>query len=138
MNIDEKLYEAVLQAYRNAYTPYSHFNVGAALLLADGKIITGSNIENASYGLSNCAERSALFAAYSQGYRKNDIKRMMIIGNTDRPISPCGACRQVMSELLDPEIEVVLTNLNKEYKIMKVKDFLPYSFSDGDLDGKGV
>ncbi|HHZ11845.1 MAG TPA: cytidine deaminase [Acholeplasmataceae bacterium] len=135
MNIDDRLYEEVLKAYRNAYTPYSKFNVGAALLMEDGTIITGSNIENASYGLSNCAERSALFAAYSQGFRKKDIKRMMIIGGTDRPISPCGACRQVMSELIDLDVEVVLTNLKGDKKIMKVKDFLPYVFTDGDLNG---
>jgi len=134
--MDDKLYEAALKAYHNAYTPYSKFNVGAALLLADGKIVSGSNIENASYGLSNCAERSALFAAYSQGYRKQDIKRMLVIGSTDRPISPCGACRQVMNELIDPEVEVVLTNLHGDKKIMKVREFLPYVFSDGDLDGR--
>ncbi|HHX80573.1 MAG TPA: cytidine deaminase [Acholeplasmataceae bacterium] len=137
MNTNEKLYEKVIIAYQNAYTPYSKFNVGAALLMKDGSIITGSNIENASYGLSNCAERSALFAAYSQGYRKEDIVKMMVIGATDRPISPCGACRQVMSELIDAEVEVVLTNLNKDFKSLKVKDLLPYSFSDGDLHGKG-
>jgi len=135
MNINDKLYEQVLKAYENAYTPYSKFNVGAALLMKDGSIITGSNIENASYGLSNCAERSALFAAYSQGYRKEDIVKMMVIGSTERPISPCGACRQVMSELIDSEVEVILTNLNKDFKVLKVKDFLPYSFTDGDLHG---
>ncbi|MDD4000082.1 MAG: cytidine deaminase, partial [Bacilli bacterium] len=100
MKIDDKLFEKVLEAYQRAYTPYSHFNVGAVLLMNDGNMITGSNIENASYGLSNCAERSALFSAYSQGYKKEDIIRMMVIGGTKGPISPCGACRQVMSELI--------------------------------------
>jgi cytidine deaminase len=138
MKIDEQLFEKALYAYQNAYTPYSHFNVGAVLLMKDGTIITGSNIENASYGLSNCAERSALFSAYSQGYRKDDIERMMVIGNSRGPISPCGACRQVMSELIPLDVEVVLTNLKKDLKIMKVKDLLPYSFTDGDLHGKGI
>jgi len=132
--IDDKLFEKVNVAYKNAYTPYSKFNVGAAILLKDGKIITGSNIENAAYGLTNCAERSALFSTYSLGYRKDDIERIMVIGNTKKPISPCGACRQVMSELINPEIDVVLTNLNKDIKVMKVKELLPYSFSEGDLN----
>ena len=75
----EKLYEKVLVAYNNAYAPYSKFQVGAAIELTNGEIITGANVENASYGLCNCAERSALFAAYSKGVRKEDITKMMII-----------------------------------------------------------
>lgn len=131
--IEKKLYEKARYAYQNAYTPYSKFNVGAVLLLKDGSMITGSNIENASYGLSNCAERSALFAAYSLGYRQDDIVKMMVIGNTKTPISPCGACRQVISELINPDVEVILTNLNQDIKRFMVKELLPYSFSDGDL-----
>ena len=125
----DKLYEATLKAFKNAYTPYSHFNVGASVLLKNGQIISGSNIENASYGLTNCAERSTLFACYSQGYRKDDIEKIMVIGDVPTPISPCGACRQVISELMNPDCDVVLTNLKKDIKIMKVKDLLPYSFS---------
>lgn len=131
--IDEKMYEKALTAYRNAYTPYSKFNVGAVVMMKDGTMIIGSNIENASYGLTNCAERSALFASYSAGFRKDDIVRMMIIGNTKGPISPCGACRQVISELVNPDIDVVLTNLEKVTKTLKVRDLLPYVFSEGDL-----
>lgn len=133
---NEKLYEAALAAFHHAYAPYSKFQVGAALLMADGKIISGSNIENASYGLSNCAERTALFAAYSQGYRQSDIVKMLIIGPTTAPVSPCGACRQVISELVGPEVEVVLTNLDHQEKIMKVSELLPYSFAKGDLNDK--
>lgn len=129
----KKLFQEALEAYKKTYSPYSNFGVGAALLLKDGTIIQGTNIENSSYGLSNCAERSALFSAYSQGYRKKDIEKILVIGNTVRPISPCGACRQVMSELMDLESEVVLTNLNKETKVLKVKDLLPYHFGQGDL-----
>lgn len=131
--IEKKLYEKARYAYQNAYTPYSKFNVGAVLLLKDGSMITGSNVENASYGLSNCAERSALFAAYSLGYRRDDIEKMMVIGNTKTPISPCGACRQVISELINPDVEVILTNLNQDIKRFTVKELLPYSFTDGDL-----
>ena len=134
MKLDEVMYKHVLTAYKNAYTPYSKFNVGAVLKLKNGEYITGSNVENASYGLSNCAERSALFNAYSQGYRKEDILEIMIIGGTKTPISPCGACRQVISELMDRDCKVTLTNLNKDMKEFKVSDLLPYGFSDGDLN----
>ena len=128
------LYEKVLEAYNNAYAPYSKFQVGAALELASGEIITGANVENASYGLCNCAERSALFAAYSKGVRKGDIVKMMIIANTKTPVSPCGACRQVISELVGENVDVILTNLNKDMKVLKVKELLPYAFSEGDLN----
>lgn len=124
----EKLYDSALAVFKNSYSPYSKFKVGASILLKNGEIINGTNIENASYGLTNCAERSALFAAYSKGYRKEDIDKMMVIGDVESPISPCGACRQVMSELMDSESEVVLTNLKKDIKVMKVKELLPYSF----------
>jgi len=129
----EKLYQAALDAYHNTYSPYSKFGVGASIELKNGKIISGANIENASYGLSNCAERSAIFSVYSQGYRKDDIMRILVLANTKGPVSPCGACRQVLMELMDDESEVILTNLNKDIKICKVKDLLPYAFSEGDL-----
>ncbi|HEY8444999.1 MAG TPA: cytidine deaminase [Bacilli bacterium] len=129
----DKLYEEALKAYHNSYSPYSHFQVGASILLKDGKIISGCNVENASYGLSNCAERTTLFTAYSLGYRKEDIEKILVIGDSERPVSPCGACRQVLVELMDPESEIILTNLKKEYKILKVKDLLPYYFSQEDL-----
>ncbi|MGD9604534.1 MAG: cytidine deaminase [Bacilli bacterium] len=133
----DRLYEAVTAVSKQAYAPYSNFPVGAALLMSDGKIVTGANVENASYGLSNCAERSALFAAYSQGYRQNDIMGMMIIGPTKGPVSPCGACRQVMSELINPDVSVVMTNWEHQDLTVKVKDLLPFSFSKDDLhDGK--
>lgn len=136
MKIDETMYKHAVEAYNKAYTPYSKFNVGAVILLKNGKYITGSNIENASYGLSNCAERSALFRAYSEGYRKEDIEKMMVIGNTKTPISPCGACRQVMSELMEKETPVVLTNFDKQVLEYTVNDLLPYSFTDGDLNNE--
>ena len=128
------LYDEVLKAYNNAYAPYSKFQVGAAVLLKNGEIIIGSNVENASFGLSNCAERSALFNVYSKGYRKDDIIKIMIVGKTKSPISPCGACRQVISELMNSDCDVILTNLEKDVKILKVKDLLPYSFSEDNLN----
>ena len=129
----KKLLEAATNARENAYVPYSHFKVGAALLLKDGRIITGCNVENASYGLCNCAERTALFKAYSDGITKDDIVAMSISGDTDGPISPCGACRQVMSELLYKDTKVYLTNLKGDVKEMTVEELLPYSFSGSDL-----
>ena len=129
----KKLLEAATNARENAYVPYSHFKVGVALLLKDGRIITGCNVENASYGLCNCAERTALFKAYSDGITKDDIVAMSISGDTDGPISPCGACRQVMSELLYKDTKVYLTNLKGDVKEMTVEELLPYSFSGSDL-----
>ena len=129
----KKLTEAAISAMNNAYVPYSHFKVGAALLLKDGRVILGCNIENASYGLCNCAERTALFKAYSEGITKDEIVAMSIAGATDNPISPCGACRQVMAELLHKNTPVYLTNLKGDVKETTVEELLPYSFSGSDL-----
>ena len=129
----KKLLDAATLARENAYVPYSHFKVGAALLLKNGEIITGCNIENASYGLCNCAERTALFKAYSEGIKKSDIVAMNICADTDGPVSPCGACRQVMAELLNHNTVVYLTNLKGDVKEMTVDELLPYSFSGSDL-----
>ena len=128
-----KVIEAATLARENSYAPYSKFRVGAALLLKNGEIIRGCNIENASYGLCNCAERTALFTAYAKGYRKDDIVAMSISGDTEGPISPCGACRQVMSELLNKDTPVYLTNLKGDVIEMTVDELLPYSFSGSDL-----
>lgn len=132
-NIFEKLYEYAIKGYNNAYVPYSQFKVGSAIMLKDGTIYYGCNVENASYGLANCAERTTLFKAYSEGVRKDDIEAMLVVGNTTRPISPCGACRQVMSELLNPNTKVYLTNLNKDIYETTVEGLIPYYFTKDDL-----
>ena len=119
------------EAMKNSYSPYSKFKVGAALLTKDGEYTLGTNVENGSYGLTSCAERNALFSAYSKGYKKSDISKIFIIGDTKEPISPCGACRQVISELMEKDCDVVLSNLKDDVKIFKVKDLIPYLF---DLD----
>lgn len=116
------------KAYDNSYSPYSKFAVGAAIKLKNGTYIHGANIENGSFGLSNCAERSALFAAYSMGYNKDDFESMTVIANSNNPISPCGACRQVMSELLNKDTMITLTNLNGVEKHVTIVDLLPYAF----------
>ncbi|MCR1809023.1 cytidine deaminase [Haploplasma modicum] len=116
------------KAFDKSYSPYSKFAVGAAIKMKDGSYIHGANIENASYPLSNCAERSALFSAYSQGYKKEDILSITIIANDDRPISPCGACRQVMFELMPKDTKIILTNLKGEVKETTPDELLPYGF----------
>ncbi len=128
-----KLLDMALVARANAYTPYSKFKVGAAILLSNGKYILGCNVENASYGLSNCAERTALFKMISEGYTKNDVVAFCITGDTVDVISPCGACRQVMMELLKPDTPVLLTNVKRDMKEYKVIDLLPYAFTEKDL-----
>ena len=123
----EKMYEKAYEAYLNSYSPYSKFKVGACLLMKNGEYIIGTNIENASYGLTNCAERSALFAAYSRGYRRLDIDKIMIIGNTEEPVSPCGACRQVINELMEQDAFVIFGNEVDVYET-SVKELLPLAF----------
>lgn len=111
------------EAHQNAYAPYSKFPVGAALKLRDGNIINGANVENASFGLTNCAERSALFAAFTKGYRREDIEAIAVVANTDRPISPCGACRQVISELMPADAPVILLSNKDEIKVYRVLNY---------------
>ena len=120
--------EQALIARSRAYTPYSNFKVGAAILLKDGSYILGANVENASFGLSNCAERSALFSLYSQGYKKEDIVSMTVVANDHGPVSPCGACRQVMHELMPKNAKVILANTQGEIKEMTTDGLLPYAF----------
>lgn len=116
-----------------ARAPYSNFRVGAALLTEDNKIITGCNIENASYGLTMCAERTAIFKAYSEGERK--FKAIAIAADTEDYISPCGACRQVISELCG-NIDVILVNGSNEFKVIKAFDLLPLAFGDKQLKNR--
>src|ERR1700722_9675924 len=94
----ERLLEAGRAAMKNAYAPYSHFKVGAALLTARGDLFTGCNVENASYGVTNCAERSAIFSAVAQAVPKLEIRAIAVVNDHDSPCSPCGACRQVIYE----------------------------------------
>jgi len=120
--------EEALKARSKAYAPYSKFKVGAAILLKDGTYVHGANIENASFGLSNCAERSALFSLISQGYKKEDIVSMTIIANDHGPVSPCGACRQVMHELLPKGTKITLANTEGKTMDTTPDGLLPYAF----------
>ncbi|MGL4910480.1 MAG: cytidine deaminase [Cetobacterium sp.] len=128
--IDEKTIleylDKAISAREKAYAPYSKFLVGAVLVDENGEETTGANIENASYGLSNCAERSAIFAAASKGMRK--IKLLAVVADTTGPVSPCGACRQVIKEFASEDITIILGNTKKDYKIMTMEELLPYGF----------
>jgi len=116
------------EARERAYAPYSNFLVGAALLTRDGRHFLGCNVENAAYGLCNCAERTALFAAVAAGCKPGDFVRLAVIGDTEAPISPCGACRQVMAELCDESMPVLLANLHGDVQQTTVNTLLPGSF----------
>ena len=122
-----KLITAAHKAKEHSHSPYSKFRVGAALLTSSGKIITGCNIENSSYSLTICAERTALFKAVSEGHKR--FKAIAIATDSGNFIPPCGACRQVLSDLAG-NIEVILTNSEHDSLQMKVKDFLPMPFND--------
>ncbi len=133
----ERKYQLAINAMNNAYAIYSNFKVGACLVLKNGEFIIGSNIENSSYGLTNCAERSALFTAYSQGIRHNDIDELVICTNNNIPSSPCGACRQVIFELMNKEAKITLINPHLNNTIfLYVKDLLPYAFNGEKLNEK--
>jgi cytidine deaminase len=107
----EALVQAACLARSHSYAPHSGFRVGAALLAKDGRVFTGCNVENASYGLSNCAERTALFSAIAAGYRPGDFTHLAVVADTDDPVAPCGACRQVMIELGGAQLIVIQANL---------------------------
>ena len=120
------LFKVANEAKENAYAPYSNFKVGAALLSKTGNIYSGCNIENASYSLTCCAERVAIFKAISQG--ETEFDTFIITSNTKAPIAPCGACRQVMNEFFDENVTIVLTNQTNKRKELSIKQLLPYAF----------
>lgn len=135
MDVAERLIKQALIAREKAYAPYSCFPVGAALLTKSGKIILGCNIENASYGLTNCAERTALFSALAQAECEEDkqFQAMAVVAETKRPIPPCGACRQVLVELCPPTMPVYLSNLQGKVLRTNVGELLPGAFKRTDL-----
>ena len=130
-----ELLKGAMEARDHAYTPYSHFHVGAALLTKEGKVYQGCNIENAAYSPSVCAERTAFFKAVSEGVKEFDA--ICIVGGKGGVVTeyapPCGVCRQVMMEFCDPEtFQIILAKSEKEYKTYLLKELLPLSFG-GDL-----
>ena len=127
----EQLIEEAKAAREMAYTPYSKFKVGAALLTKDGTVYKGCNIENAAYSMCNCAERTAIFKAYSEGDK--EYTAIAVVADTVRPVPPCGACRQVIAELCPKDMKVVLTNLQGDVSELTVSELLPGAFSAEDL-----
>lgn len=125
---DDDLVALARQAREAAYAPYSRFRVGAAVQARDGRVFRGCNVENAAYGLCNCAERTALFAAVAAGVAAREIDRIAVIADTDGPISPCGACRQVMLELGGESLIVVLANMKGARTLTTAGELLPGGF----------
>lgn len=128
----QELIQLAFNAMKNAYAPYSDYHVGACALMKDGTTFLGANIENASYGATNCAERSAMFAAYSNGYRKEDVEALAIVSDGDRIAAPCGICRQVLSELLSADTPIYLSN-GQEERTVCMKEILPLAFTIEDV-----
>lgn len=124
---EQELCRAAIAMLARSYSPYSHFPVGAALECSDGTVFTGCNIENAAYGLTICAERTAIFKAISEGHR--DFKRIVIAGKSEDYCVPCGSCRQVMQEFA-PQMEVICLNGKGEAKHFALKELLPYGFDE--------
>jgi len=120
-----------MQARKNSYSPYSKFKVGAAVLTDDGKIYTGCNIENASYGATNCAERTAIFKAVSEGYKT--IKAIAIVGVENDYTYPCGICRQVIAEFATDSTKIILVKGETEYLVKTLAEILPGAFTKKDL-----
>lgn len=133
----KELVRAAIEARRKSYSPYSHYQVGAALLTADGKIIKGCNVENAAYGPSNCAERTAFFKAVSEGIR--DFSAIAIVGSPEgEDLSqfayPCGVCRQVMREFCEPsQFQIIVAKSEEDYRVMTLAELLPESFGPENL-----
>ena len=121
----EKLIEIATEASKHSYSPYSHYNLGAALLTKSGKVYKGTNVENASYPLTCCAERVAIFKAVSEGEKEFDT--LVIRSNDDSFPYPCGACRQVMAQFSN-DLVVYVVNGKNEYKKFTIKELLPYTF----------
>jgi len=130
----EALMKAAMEVRSNAYVPYSKFAVGAAVETGSGRIYSGCNVENVSYGLTNCAERTAIFNAVSAG--ESQMLRLLVVADTPDPIAPCGACRQVMREFNIQEI--ILCNTTGEFKIVGIAELLPYAFGPEQMKGAAV
>ncbi len=136
---DRELIAQALLARKNAYVPYSHFAVGAALLTGSGRVYTGCNIENAAYSPTNCAERTAVFKAVSEGERSL-LKLAVVAGNAalDAPlpalVSPCGVCRQVLAEFAAPDMVLLLAKSETDYETHTIGELLPMGFSPRDLE----
>lgn len=130
LDLEQLITEAKL-AREKAYTPYSKFPVGSAVLTKNGKVYHGCNIENASYGVTNCAERTALFKAISEG--DTEFQMLAVIADTQGPVTPCGACRQVIAEFCAKDMKIILANLQGDMRTVTVAELLPLAFTAEEL-----
>ncbi len=128
----EELVSLAIKIKENAYVPYSNFHVGAALFADNGKIYTGCNVENASYGAAICAERTAIVKAISDGAKK--ILAIAVSSDSNLPTMPCGICRQVINEFCSSDMPLFLSNRNGEYKVFSFEEILPHSFKQSDME----
>ncbi len=129
----DELIKKAEEARKLSYSPYSHFAVGAALLCKDGRVFIGTNVENSSYPLCMCAERNALYNAMMNGVKKEDMVALALTADTDEPCSPCGACRQVISEIFPKDAPIYMANLKGDVKETTIQELLPFAFSSDDL-----
>jgi cytidine deaminase len=132
---DDELIERATSARLAAHAPYSNFEVGAALLAADGRVFTGCNIENSAYGLSMCAERVAIFKAVSEG--ANEFTKVAVVTDSESLTPPCGCCRQMIWEFASASTEIILANLTGDVRSFDIKDLLPEAFDARFLEGVG-
>src|SRR6185503_2868007 len=132
---DEELIDLATNARRWAHAPYSNFSVGAALLSSDGRVFTGCNVENSTYGLSMCAERVAIFKAISEGAQ--EISRVAVVTDHDHIAPPCGCCRQMIWEFSTSDTQVVLANLSGDTRKYQITELLPEAFDERYLEGVG-
>lgn len=131
----QELMELAIEAREQAYVPYSNFKVGSAVLAKDGRVFTGCNIENAAYGPTNCAERTAIFKAVSEGVR--DFVALAVVADTSAPVTPCGVCRQVMAEFFTSETPIYLGNLQGDFIPTTLGELLPGAFTSKELEREG-
>ena len=130
---DEELIELAIRARLLAHAPYSNFPVGAALLTSDGRIYSGCNIENSTFGLTMCAERVAIFKAVSEGSR--EFVKIAVVADNDRPAPPCGCCRQMIWEFSSENTGIILANLTGEVQKFEIKELFPKAFDSNYLQG---
>ena len=132
INVEKLVDLAIKEARELSYSPYSKFKVGAVVATKKGNFL-GANIENASYPLCMCAERNALYNAYLNGCKKEDLEALVVVADTDEPCSPCGACRQVISELFPKDAPIYMSNLKGDVQETTIEELLPYAFSEDAL-----
>jgi cytidine deaminase len=125
----EEYLDKTIKIREKAYAPYSKFLVGALVVDENGMVYSGVNVENSSYGLTSCAERNAIAGYIAQGGNPKKIKRLYIVGSSELPTPPCGACRQVMIEFFDNDVEIIFSGSAGNFKVVNIEELVPHHFS---------